>query len=98
MHLPHLRHVIDSHTEGEPTRVVIAGGPDIGRGPIAERLERLRMEYDSFRSGVVCEPRGCLGLVSNRHFLEQAGSILADWEAADIDPRAFVSALTLANR
>jgi 4-hydroxyproline epimerase len=50
--------VIDSHTEGEPTRVVIAGGPNLGDGPIAERVERFRAEFDSFRSAVVCEPRG----------------------------------------
>ena len=51
-------HVIDSHTEGEPTRVVIDGGPDLGSGSIAERLARLRTEFDGFRGGVVCEPRG----------------------------------------
>ena len=51
-------HVIDSHTEGEPTRVVVAGGPDLGNGSIAERLERFRTRFDSFRSGIVCEPRG----------------------------------------
>jgi 4-hydroxyproline epimerase len=51
-------HVIDSHTEGEPTRVVIAGGPDLGKGPISERLQRFCTEYDHFRSGIVCEPRG----------------------------------------
>ena len=50
--------VIDSHTEGEPTRVVIAGGPDLGRGPLPERVERFRTEFDAFRSAVVCEPRG----------------------------------------
>jgi 4-hydroxyproline epimerase len=50
--------VIDSHTEGEPTRVVIAGGPDLGSGSIAERLERFRREYDGFRAAVVGEPRG----------------------------------------
>jgi 4-hydroxyproline epimerase len=50
--------VIDSHTEGEPTRVVIAGGPDLGSGTIAERLQRFRSEFDHFRSGIVCEPRG----------------------------------------
>ena len=50
--------VIDSHTGGEPTRVVIAGGPDLGIGPLAERLERFRKEHDSFRSAVVNEPRG----------------------------------------
>jgi 4-hydroxyproline epimerase len=51
-------HVIDSHTEGEPTRVVISGGPNLGQGPISERLERFRSQFDDFRSGIVCEPRG----------------------------------------
>jgi len=50
--------VIDSHTEGEPTRVVVAGGPELGGGPLAERLQGFRTEFDGFRSGVVCEPRG----------------------------------------
>lgn len=51
-------HVVDSHTGGEPTRVVTAGGPDLGRGPMAERLARFRSEHDAFRSAVVNEPRG----------------------------------------
>ena len=50
--------IIDSHTGGEPTRIVIAGGPDLGRGSIAERLELLRSRYDYLRSAVVNEPRG----------------------------------------
>jgi 4-hydroxyproline epimerase len=50
--------VIDSHTGGEPTRVVISGGPDLGGGPLSERLQRFRDQYDSFRSAVVNEPRG----------------------------------------
>jgi 4-hydroxyproline epimerase len=50
--------VIDSHTAGEPTRVVIEGGPDLGRGSVAQRLERFRAEFDHFRSGIVNEPRG----------------------------------------
>jgi 4-hydroxyproline epimerase len=50
--------VIDSHTGGEPTRVVIAGGPDLGTGPLAERRERFRREFDGFRSAIVNEPRG----------------------------------------
>ncbi len=50
--------VIDSHTEGEPTRVVIAGGPDLGTGTLSERLELFRANFDAFRSAVVCEPRG----------------------------------------
>ena len=50
--------VIDSHTGGEPTRVVISGGPDLGSGPLIERLERFRSHHDRFRSAVVNEPRG----------------------------------------
>src|SRR5262249_56461675 len=50
--------VIDSHTGGEPTRLVIAGGPDLGNGSMSERLERFRSRYDCFRSAVVNEPRG----------------------------------------
>jgi len=50
--------VIDSHTGGEPTRVVIAGGPDLGRGPLAERARLFRERFDNFRSCVVNEPRG----------------------------------------
>ncbi len=50
--------VIDSHTGGEPTRVVIEGGPDLGSGTAAERLRRFREEHDSFRNAVVNEPRG----------------------------------------
>ena len=50
--------VIDSHTQGEPTRIVVSGGPDLGNGSIEERLQRFSAEYDHFRSAVVCEPRG----------------------------------------
>ena len=50
--------VIDSHTAGEPTRVVVAGGPELGDGPMAGRLERFRHEFDGFRSAIVNEPRG----------------------------------------
>jgi 4-hydroxyproline epimerase len=55
--------VIDSHTAGEPTRVVVSGGPDLGYGSLAERLERFRTEHDDFRSAVINEPRGSDALV-----------------------------------
>ena len=51
-------HVIDSHTGGEPTRVVVEGGPDLGGGSVAKQLEVFRREHDRFRSAVVNEPRG----------------------------------------
>jgi len=50
--------VVDSHTGGEPTRLVVSGGPDLGRGSLAERLRRFCAEHDRFRSAVVNEPRG----------------------------------------
>jgi 4-hydroxyproline epimerase len=54
----HKVHVIDSHTAGEPTRVVIAGGPDLGSGPLTERVNVFQTRYDRFRSAIVNEPRG----------------------------------------
>ncbi|MES2073798.1 MAG: 4-hydroxyproline epimerase [Pseudomonadota bacterium] len=50
--------IIDSHTGGEPTRLIIDGGPDLGRGPLPERLARFKAEFDHYRSASVCEPRG----------------------------------------
>lgn len=50
--------VIDSHTGGEPTRVVIAGGPDLGGGSVAEKLSVFRTQHDDFRRAVITEPRG----------------------------------------
>ena len=50
--------VIDSHTAGEPTRLIIDGGPDLGSGPLEARVQRFRDEFDTYRSAVVNEPRG----------------------------------------
>ena len=50
--------VIDSHTGGEPTRLVVSGGPDLGNGTLAERLDVFRTRFDDWRSGIVTEPRG----------------------------------------
>ena len=50
--------VVDSHTAGEPTRVVIAGGPSLGHDALPNRLRRFAAEHDDFRSAVVNEPRG----------------------------------------
>lgn len=49
---------IDSHTGGEPTRVVIDGFPDLGSGTMSDRLENFRSDHDNLRSAIVCEPRG----------------------------------------
>jgi 4-hydroxyproline epimerase len=50
--------IVDSHTAGEPTRVVVEGGPDLGAGSLAERRERFRIAQDRYRSGIINEPRG----------------------------------------
>jgi 4-hydroxyproline epimerase len=50
--------VIDSHTAGEPTRVVVEGGPDLGEGPLDQRRELFRKRFDHFRSAIVNEPHG----------------------------------------
>jgi proline racemase len=50
--------VVDSHTEGEPTRVVISGWPDPDGASMAERRETMRRHQDGLRAGVVREPRG----------------------------------------
>ncbi|MEB0139575.1 MULTISPECIES: 4-hydroxyproline epimerase [unclassified Undibacterium] len=59
----HSIHVIDSHTGGEPTRVIIAGGPALGGGSVAEQLQLMRAEFDHYRRASVCEPRGADVLV-----------------------------------
>jgi len=51
-------HVIDSHTGGEPTRVVVVGGPNLGQGSLADRLSVFRTQYDEYRCAIVNEPRG----------------------------------------
>ena len=56
--VPLIVEVVDSHTGGEPTRVVISGGPDLGTGPLDDRRERFRNDHDSFRRSIVNEPRG----------------------------------------
>ena len=50
--------IIDSHTAGEPTRVVLGGFPDLGGGSLRQRRERLAREFDHWRAALACEPRG----------------------------------------
>ena len=50
--------IVDSHTGGEPTRIVTAGAPDLGAGSTADKLKAFRDRHDAFRSAVVNEPRG----------------------------------------
>ena len=50
--------IIDSHTGGEPTRLVIGGFPDLGTGSMAERRALLAAQHDAWRATTVLEPRG----------------------------------------
>jgi 4-hydroxyproline epimerase len=54
---------IDSHTEGEPTRVLYTGLPDLGSGSVRERAQRFAREHDALRRGTMLEPRGHDALV-----------------------------------
>ncbi len=65
--------IVDSHTGGEPTRVVVEGGPDLGDGPLSARLALLRDRYDGFRSAVVNEPRG-------------SDAVVGAWLVPPVDP------------
>ena len=51
-------HIIDSHTGGEPTRVIIDGGPALGGGSVAQQLGVFKAQFDHCRTATVCEPRG----------------------------------------
>ncbi|MGH9465490.1 MAG: proline racemase family protein [Thermoanaerobaculia bacterium] len=56
--LPERLEVVDSHTEGEPTRVVVAGWPPLAGESMAARRDDLTARHDALRRAVVCEPRG----------------------------------------
>jgi len=51
-------HIVDSHTGGEPTRIIVTGGPDLGGGSVAQQMERFRLDHDYLRSALANEPRG----------------------------------------
>ena len=55
--------ILDSHTAGEPTRLVLEGGPDLGTGTLAQRLATFREKHDRWRRAIVNEPRGSDAIV-----------------------------------
>ena len=46
--------IIDSHTAGEPTRVVLGGFPDLGGGSLRQRRELLARDFDHWRAALAC--------------------------------------------
>jgi len=67
---------VDSHTEGEPTRVIVDGGPDLGEGSMQERIQRFAADHDHVRRTVILEPRGSDALV---------GALLVEPTRSDCD-------------
>ncbi len=63
----HSLDIVDSHTGGEPTRVILAGGPELGAGPMAEQLALLSGKHDWLRAAAINEPRGNDVLVGALH-------------------------------
>lgn len=57
-------HVIDSHTGGEPTRVILSGGPDLGGGGIEQQAQALARDHQDFLNAVLAEPRGQPAMVA----------------------------------
>ncbi|HBN75827.1 MAG TPA: hydroxyproline-2-epimerase [Planctomycetaceae bacterium] len=55
--------IVDSHTAGEPTRVVIADGPNLGSGSLIERRLIFRDRFDHYRRLAIHEPRGSDAIV-----------------------------------
>lgn len=68
--------VIDSHTIGEPTRILVSGGPDLGDGPLEERAKQFREQHDHIRRALCLEPRGHDAVV---------GGLLVEPHAPDCD-------------
>ncbi|MGH9440919.1 MAG: proline racemase family protein [Thermoanaerobaculia bacterium] len=56
--LPSAIRVVDSHTEGEPTRVVVSGWPQPEGATMAQRRADMKARFDAYRRAVICEPRG----------------------------------------
>ncbi len=66
--------IVDSHTGGEPTRVIVEGCPDLGSGALSERRDRLANQHDWVRTSCLLEPRG---------FEAMVGAVLVDPHAED---------------
>jgi 4-hydroxyproline epimerase len=58
MNAPAPTRIIDSHTGGEPTRIIVAGGPALAGATMAERRDSFAREHDHWRRALIDEPRG----------------------------------------
>lgn len=71
----HIIHTIDSHTGGEPTRLILSGIPLRGRS-LLEQREFMKQNYDHLRSALMSEPRGHRGMF---------GAVMAPSTREDVD-------------
>ena len=51
-------YVIDSHTMGEPTRIILDGFPEVSGNTMMEKKINLQNNFDYIRQAIVNEPRG----------------------------------------
>lgn len=66
-------HVVDTHTEGEPTRILLSG-LSVRGGSIHEKRRYFRENYDWARTAILQEPRG---------HADQFGAVVLPSEIAD---------------
>lgn len=56
--ISHKFQIIDSHTGGEPTRMVFGGFPALNGNTLTEKLADFKQNYDHLRQAIILEPRG----------------------------------------
>ena len=78
----HLITAIDSHTAGEPTRIVTGGLPPVPGETMAEKKEYLREKLDYVRTALIQEPRG---------YRDMFGAILVPPESEEADLGVVIS-------
>lgn len=71
---PDALRIIDSHTEGEPTRTIVEGFPPLQGATIAEQREDFARRFDGLRKALICEPRGYDAIVGALLVDAQGGS------------------------
>lgn len=54
----HVFTAIDTHTAGEPTRILTSGVPFLSGSSMAEKRRQLQESYDFIRTALMHEPRG----------------------------------------
>jgi proline racemase len=69
---------VDSHTEGEPTRAIVAGYPVLSGATLADKAQDFALNHDMFRRGVILEPRGSDVLVGALVLEPQESGHIAD--------------------